>query len=78
MRKWNRTRDILPKEHVIVETKIDDGNGHQQNLYRYGNLWFFPDGSMYVYYTPTHWREMKRGGEQRKSERARDKRQRCP
>ena len=66
MRKWNRTRDILPKEHVIVETKIDDGNGcrNQQNLYRYGNLWFFPDGSMYVYYTPTHWREMKRGGEQ--------------
>lgn len=22
------------------------------------NLWFLPDGSMYVYYTPTHWRSV--------------------
>ena len=25
-------------------------------LHDRGRLWFFPDGSMYVYYTPTHWR----------------------
>jgi hypothetical protein len=25
-------------------------------LKRQGNLWYTPDGSMYVYYTPTHWR----------------------
>ena len=43
----------------VVETKIDDAKGlrNEQPLKRQGNLWFFPDGSMYVYYTPTHWRE---------------------
>ena len=41
-----------------VETKIDDEKGvrNVQPLKRQGNLWFYPDGSMYVYYTPTHWR----------------------
>lgn len=44
----------------VVETKIDDANGerNQALLMRGGSggLWFVPDGSMYVYYTPTHWR----------------------
>ena len=57
---WKRIMDILPEEYKVVETKIDDGRmiRNQQNLYRYKNLWFLPDGSMYVYYTPTHWREI--------------------
>lgn len=40
-------------------TKVDDEKGvrNEQELKRQGNLWFVPDGSMYVYYTPTHWRE---------------------
>ncbi len=48
----------LPPENMVVETKIDDEKGcrNQEKLYRQGNLWFLPDGSMYVYYTPTHWR----------------------
>lgn len=39
----------------VVETKIDDENGERnvQRLSRDGNLWWVPDGSMYVYYTPT-------------------------
>lgn len=49
---------------VVVDTKIDDANGvrNQAKLRKYQRdnttrpLWFFPDGSMYVYYTPTHWR----------------------
>ena len=43
---------------TIVETKIDDANGcrNEQQLRRGRNLWWFPDGSMYVYYRPTHWR----------------------
>lgn len=49
---------------VVVETKIDDENGERnvQNLkatQRDENcrvMWWFPDMSMYVYYTPTHWR----------------------
>ncbi len=54
---WTRTQDRLPPEGVIVDTKIDNANGvrNEQKLKRCGNLWFFPDGSMYVYYTPTHW-----------------------
>lgn len=39
-----------------VLTKIDDEDGERNvtRLIRRGNLWFFPDWSMYVYYTPTH------------------------
>lgn len=45
-------------EGVVVETKIDDARGvrNEQRLIRKGRLWFFDDMSMYVYYTPTHWR----------------------
>lgn len=45
---------------VEVETKIDDDGGvrNVQTLKRSGNLWFVPDGSMYVYYTPTHYRPL--------------------
>lgn len=45
-------------EHQVVQTKIDDEHGERnvQLLKRDGGLWFVPDGSMYVYYTPTHWR----------------------
>lgn len=41
-------------------TKIDDDGGvrNEQALRRSRNLWFVPDGSMYVYYRPTHWREL--------------------
>ena len=44
-------------EGLVVHTKVDDGRGvrNVQKLRRCGALWWFPDGSMYVYYTPTHW-----------------------
>ena len=40
-----------------VRTVIQDSKGERndQVLTRRGNLWFFPDMSMYVYYQPTHW-----------------------
>jgi len=55
---WNECTKSLPADGVVVETKIDDANGrrNEQKLVREGRLWFFPDHSMYVYYTPTHWR----------------------
>lgn len=55
---WIRTDNALPPENVVVETKVDDERGlrNGQTLKRQGNLWWAPDGSMYVYYTPTHWR----------------------
>ena len=45
-------------EGKVVLTKIDDENGERnvQKLKRLGRLWFVPDGSVYVYYTPTHWK----------------------
>ena len=58
---WILCSNRLPPRDVVVETKIDDEQGcrNLQPLVRSGvngRLWFFPDGSMYVYYTPTHWR----------------------
>jgi hypothetical protein len=55
---WITCRTQLPIDGRVVETKIEDENGarNQCTLFRRGNLWFFPDASMYVYYTPTHWR----------------------
>jgi hypothetical protein len=51
-----RTIDTAP-EGVTVMTKIHDCDGarNEQRLKRQGRLWFYPDMSMYVYYTPTHW-----------------------
>ena len=45
-------------EGRLVMTKIDDAQGcrNVQPLVRRGSL-FFAD-SMYVYYSPTHWREL--------------------
>lgn len=50
-------------EGVVVRTKIDDSDGarNDQNLKRFNVLWYFPDGSMYVYYTPTHWADLHEG-----------------
>ena len=50
--------DELPPDGVAVMTKIDDEKGvrNEQQLKRQGRLWFFPDDSMYVYYSPTHWK----------------------
>lgn len=57
---WIRVIDLRPPEHQEVETKVDDSKGcrNVQTLKRHGDLWFFPDMSMYVYYVPTHWRPL--------------------
>ena len=54
--KWHEIAQAPIGE--VVETKIDDEHGERNIalLKRDGRLWFFPDGSMYVYYTPTHFR----------------------
>lgn len=56
---WIETKVMLPKDGDVVDTKIDDASGkrNEQQLKRKDTLWFYPDGSMYVYYTPTHWRK---------------------
>ena len=58
---WKQlTPKDMPQNGLVVMTKIDDADGcrNEQRLFRRGRLWFVHDGSMYVYYTPTHWREM--------------------
>lgn len=47
-------------EGAVCMTKIDDAQGVRNEcaLRKQGNLWFVPDGSMYVYYRPTHYRPL--------------------
>lgn len=46
-----------PEDEVVETCIIEEGVGRMhQDLKRRGRLWFVSDGSMYVYYTPTHWR----------------------
>jgi hypothetical protein len=56
--KWMHISRQLPPNGVVVMTKIDESGKvrNEQELKRVNNLWWIPDGSMYVYYTPTHWR----------------------
>lgn len=60
--EWKRIDAFPPPREVVLWTKIDDGHGSrnesQLKLNKAGNLWFVPDGRMYVYYAPTHWRAM--------------------
>ena len=59
MADWQTIRSA-PRD-VPVLTKIDDKDGarNEQALTLKGNLWWTPDGEMYVYYTPTHWRHLR-------------------
>lgn len=55
-----QTLDSAPLNTAVM-TKIDDVRG-ERNLcaLRQGErgIWWFVDGSMYVYYRPTHWRPL--------------------
>ena len=55
---WTPTEEKMPPEGLLVLTKTEDRNGcrNKQKLLRDGRLWFVEDRSMYVYYTPTHWK----------------------
>jgi hypothetical protein len=55
---WISVEERKPPIGKVVDTKVDRGSGvtNDQPLKFQGSLWFFPDGSMYVYYEPTHWK----------------------
>jgi len=55
---WKSIKEQTPPQGMIINTKIDDEHGERniQELKLEGNLWFVPDGSTYVYYSPTHWK----------------------
>lgn len=54
---WKKITEEQPPQNKAIKTKISDEAGDRNEAYLKlsGNLWFLPDGSMYVYYTPTHW-----------------------
>jgi len=54
---WVKVSDRLPPQNKIVRTKIDEGVRvrDEAKLIRKESLWWLPDESMYVYFTPTHW-----------------------
>lgn len=54
-RDWTYTTDRLPPEGVEVE--VLNGNVETTLVYS-GNLWWFPDRNMYVYYVPKMWRSV--------------------
>lgn len=58
LKMWIETSEKLSPEYLVVFTKIDDNHGCRniQKLKRVKSLWFTPNGNMYVYYKPTHWR----------------------
>ena len=61
MNGWISCSTFLPENGKEVLTKIDDEHGRRNEnvvLKRQGRLWFFPDMSMYVYYDPTHWKNL--------------------
>jgi len=54
---WKVVKQENPPKEQLILTKIDDKNG-ERNIARLsfdGKLWWLPNKSMYVYYTPTHW-----------------------
>jgi hypothetical protein len=61
LKRWIALADELPPENVMLMTKIDDDNGirNEQKLCFHSRLWWTGCGpdAMYVYYTPTHWRQ---------------------
>jgi hypothetical protein len=60
MNKWNETSQVKPEMHELVETLCYHDSPYVQKLIYRGSLWFLPDGSMYVYYTPVFWRSYKK------------------
>jgi len=57
---WIPVQSRKPPEGVLVWTKLDDDGGirNVQKLIHEKNAWWFRDRSMYVYYTPTHWKHL--------------------
>jgi hypothetical protein len=56
---WINAELNPPPQKKVVETCIQARSGEERNvqlLQLDGRLWWHADHSMYVYYTPTHWR----------------------
>lgn len=56
--KWHTPRELLPEDGEVIET-CDSGGNIRKLLYQ-KRMWWLPDGSMYVYYSPTKWRRIEK------------------
>lgn len=54
MTAWRSVQNDPPPDGVVVEVQNNGG----AKLVKQDGLWFLPDFSMYVYYTPEFWREL--------------------
>ena len=54
---WIKVSDRLPPENKIVKTKVHKYGmvSNESKLVRKGSLWWLPNKSIFVYFTPTHW-----------------------
>lgn len=58
---WIFCGERLPPVDTDVETRVHDAHGirnHATLKFYHGLWWWFPDMSMHVYYSPTHWRPL--------------------
>lgn len=53
---WMPVREIRPMSGREVQVLTPGGD--VRRLVFDGDLWWLPDRSMYVYFTPTHWRHL--------------------
>ena len=57
---WKQIDEVKPPNGQQVMTCINDKKGTRNEcvLIFENGLWWHRDKSMYVYYAPTHWKEM--------------------
>lgn len=56
MSNWYDVESNPPESGTLVECTTPGGD--VRVLKRSGNMWFVPDGSVYVYFTPVKWRPL--------------------
>lgn len=57
---WTLVTETLPPIGQVVEVRTPGGDTRPL---KFDRMWWLPDGSMYVYFTPTHWRVMQHKGQ---------------
>ena len=61
---WTPVADALPPSGQVVQVRTPGGD--VRSLIFEVTLWWLPDRSMYVYFTPTHWRPIAPAPEKKK------------
>lgn len=51
---WTPTENKLPEDNTPC--RVITPSGDECDLTFYRGLWFLPDMSMYVYFTPVYWK----------------------